>query len=85
MTDDLAMKALTGTPADAGAAGAGGGLRHGAVLRRRVRADGGAAGALPAADRRGGGAAGGRARPGRAAALPLDADALAAERDRLLA
>ena len=53
VTDDLAMKALSGAPADLARAGAGGRLRRRAVLQRRVRADRGPAGALPAADRGG--------------------------------
>ena len=51
VTDDLAMKALTRRAGRSGAAGAGGGLRHRAVLQRRIRAHRRAAGALPATDR----------------------------------
>ena len=86
VTDDLAMKALSGTPADLRAAGAGGRLRRRAVLQRRSRADRGPAGRVPAADhasRRARMAAARRWRRG--GASPLDAAALAAERDRLLA
>ena len=86
MTDDLAMKALSGAPADLARQALAAGCDVALVLQRRFRADRRAADALPAADRRGTPRALHAARALAARRrLPLDAAALAAERDRLLA
>ena len=86
VTDDLAMKALSGAPADLARQALAAGCDVALYCSGDFGADRGAAGAVPAADRRArprGLLPRGRSRRGGVCAL--DAAALAAERDRLLA